>query len=120
MHRLALLLAPVFAVLLGSALIAHAGAGAPAAFRTADAGAACRLAGPALVCSSLGSEGSVALRPAGPLRVVRTLPWWDASTPVVHSWSRSGISCSVRAAAILCRRGNTAIRVTGAGFAVTS
>jgi hypothetical protein len=118
MGRVSLLLAPVVAALLGSALIAHAGANAPDGFRTPDAGAACRVAGPALVCSSLGSTGSVALRRDGRLRVVRTLPWWDASTPKVERWKRDGISCQVLGSAILCRAGSAAVRVTGDGFAV--
>jgi hypothetical protein len=118
-RRLPLFLTPVLAALLGSGLIAHAGADAPRAFRTADAGAACRLAGPALVCSSLGSDGSVSLREDGRLRVVRTLPWWDASTPVVRRWTHDGISCRVLGNVILCRSGTAAVRVTGDGFAVT-
>src|SRR5436305_4002731 len=120
MRRLPLLLAPVLAALLGTALMAHARPNAPSAFRTPDAGAACRVAGPALVCSSLGSEGSVALRSGGRLRIVRPLPWWDASTAVVHTWKHDGISCRLLGNALVCRSAGTAIRVTGDGFAVTS
>jgi hypothetical protein len=119
MRRLPLLLAPVLAALLGTALIARAGGNAPDGFRTPDAGAACRLSGPALVCSSLGSTGSVALGSGGRLGVVRTLPWWDASTPVVARWEHGATSCRVAGSAILCRSHGAAIRVTGDGFSVT-
>jgi hypothetical protein len=117
-RRLPLLLAPVFATTLVAALIANAGSDGGTAFRTPDAGAACRLAGPSLVCSSLGSPGSVALREANHAHVVSRLPWWDASTPVLHSWHRGAISCRLAGNAILCRNPATAIRVDAAGFAV--
>ena len=118
MRRLPLLLAAVFATTLAAALIAHAGSDGGTAFRTPDAGAACRLAGPSLVCSSLGSPGSVALRSTNGARVVSRLPWWDASTPVLHRWHHGTISCSLAGNAILCRNAGTAIRVDAAGFAV--
>jgi hypothetical protein len=54
------------------------------------------------------------------VRVVTRLPWWDASTPVLQSWHRGGISCRLAGNAILCRNGSTAIRMSAAGFAVTS
>jgi hypothetical protein len=118
MRRLPIVVA-VLAAVLAAALIAHAGAaGGSTAFRTPDAGAACKLAGPALVCSSLGSAGSVELRRSGGAHVVSRLPWWDASTPVLHHWHRGAISCRLAGKAILCRNGKTAIRVTSAGFAV--
>jgi hypothetical protein len=120
MRRLPLLLVPVLAGALAAVLIARAGAAGGTAFRTPDAGGACRLTGPSLVCSSLGSQGSVALRGAGAARVVNELPWWDASTPVLHSWHRGALSCRLAGAAILCRSGSTAIRVTVDGFAVAS
>jgi hypothetical protein len=120
MRRLPVLLVPVFAAALAAALIAHAGSARSTGFRTPDAGAACKIAGPSLVCSSLGSPGSVELRGKGGARVVDRLPWWDASTPVLHSWHRGAISCRLAGTAILCRNGSTAIRVTAAGFSVAS
>ncbi len=121
MRRLPVLLIAVLAVALGAALIARAGAtGSTAAFRTPDAGAACKVAGLSLVCSSLGSPGSVELRGKAGARVVDQLPWWDASTPVLHSWHRGSISCRLAGSAILCRNGSSAIRATATGFAVAS
>jgi hypothetical protein len=121
MRRLPVLLIAVFAVALAAALIARAGAaGSTTGFRTPDAGAACKLTGPALVCSSLGSPGSVELRGKRGAQVVSQLPWWDASTPVLRSWHRGAISCRLAGGAILCRNGTTAIRVTATGFAVAS
>jgi hypothetical protein len=121
MRRLPLLLIAALAVALAASLIARAGAAAGSAtFRTPDAGAACKVAGPSLVCSSLGSPGSVELHGKGGAQVVSRLPWWDASTPVLHSWRRGAISCRLAGAAILCRNGSTAIRATAAGFAVAS
>jgi hypothetical protein len=72
------------------------------------------------VCSSLGSPGSVELRGPNRAQVVSRLPWWDASTPVLHSWRRGAISCRLAGNAILCHNGSTAIRVTAAGFSVAS
>jgi hypothetical protein len=119
MRRLPVLLIAVVAAALAAGLIARAGsAGSTAAFRTPDAGAACKAAGPSLVCSSLGSPGSVELRRKAGAQVVDRLPWWDASTPVLHSWHHGTISCRLAGSAILCRNGSTAIRVTAAGFAV--
>ena len=120
MRRLPLLLAPVFATALVATLIAHAGPRGGAAFRTPDAGAACRLARSSLVCSSLASTGSVALHRANGARVVLRLPWWDASTPVLRTWHHDAISCRLAGSAILCRNATTAIRVDAAGFAVAS
>jgi hypothetical protein len=120
MPRLSVLLVAALAVALGAALIARAGAAGSTAFRTPDAGAACQAAGPSLVCSSLGSPGSVELRGRGGAQVVSRLPWWDASTPVLHSWHRGAITCRLPGSAILCRNGSTAIRVTAAGFSVAS
>jgi hypothetical protein len=120
MRRLPLLLVAVLAAALAAALIARAGPAGSTGFRTPDAGAACKLAGDSLVCSSLGSPGSLELRERAGARVVNRLPWWDASTPVLHSWHRGGISCRLAGNAILCRHGSTAIRMTADGFAVTS
>jgi hypothetical protein len=119
-RRLPLLLAPVFATALGAALIAHAGSDGGTAFRTPDAGAACRLSGASLVCSSLGSAGSVILRSQNGARVVSPLPWWDASTPVLHRWHHGAISCNLAGNALLCRNADTAVRVDTAGFAVAT
>jgi hypothetical protein len=116
MRRLALLLVAVCAVTLGVALMARAGSDAHAGFRTPDAGAACKLSGPSLVCSSLGSPGSVALRSSG-ARVVDRLPWWDASTPVLRDWHHGATSCRLAGNTILCRNDAATIRVTAAGFA---
>ena len=118
MRRLPVLLLAVLAAALGAALIARAGSTDGSTFRTPDAGAACKVAGLSLVCSSLGSPGSVELRGKGGAQVVDRLPWWDASTPVLHRWHRGTISCRLAGGAILCRNGKTAMRVTAAGFAV--
>jgi hypothetical protein len=118
MRRLPVLLIALFAVALGAALIARAGSAGSTAFRTPDAGAACKFAGPSLVCSSLGSAGSVELRGKSGAHVVGRLPWWDASTPVLHRWHRGAISCRLSGSAILCSNGSTAIRVDAAGFSV--
>jgi hypothetical protein len=118
MRRLPVLLVSALAVALGATLIARAGAAGGTTFRTPDAGAACKLSGPSLVCSSLGSPGSVELRGKGGAQVVSRLPWWDASTPVLNRWDRGAISCHLAGNAVLCRNGSTAIRVTAAGFSV--
>jgi hypothetical protein len=116
-RRLRLPLVALFAsALAAGALIARAGTSGPTAFRTPDAGAACRLAGRALVCSSLGSTGSVALRQRAGARMVTTLPWWDASTKVVHRWSNGRIACRLTGEAIVCRNGTVALRVDASGF----
>ncbi len=121
MRPLPILLIAVVAAGLAAGLIARAGAaGSAAGFRTPDAGAACQVAGLSLVCSSLGSPGSVALSENAGARVVDRLPWWDAATPVLHRWHRGAISCRLTGSAILCRNGSTAVRVTSAGFAVAS
>jgi hypothetical protein len=120
MRRLPVLLAVVLAAALTAALIAHAGSTATTAFRTPDAGAACTVAGLSLVCSSLGTPGSVELRGKGHAQIVRRLPWWDASTPVLTTWHRGAISCRLAGTALLCRNGTTAIRVNADGFAVAS
>ena len=119
MRRLLVLSAAALAVALTAALYARAGAAGPARFRTPDAAAACQLTGTTLVCSSLGSPGSVALRSEGAATVVRRLPWWDAATPVLHSFHSAGISCRLAGSAILCRGAGAAVRVDGNGFAVT-
>ena len=120
MRRLLVLFAAVLTVALAAALHARTSAATSAAgFRTPDAGAACRLEGAALLCTSLGSPGSVALPSHGAPTVVRELPWWDASTPVLRTFHRRGISCRLAGAAILCRGAGAAVRVTRDGFAVT-
>jgi hypothetical protein len=97
----------------------HSGAaGDGTAFRTPDAGAACRLEGARLVCSSLGSEGSLALPAHTKPRVVSRLPWWDAATPVLGRFRHGSIDCTLGAAAIVCRNGATTVTVDAAGFAV--
>jgi hypothetical protein len=104
---------------IAAALIVHAGsASAPPAFRTPDAGAACRAEGTAIVCSSLASRESVRLHGRGSAELVRRLPWWDASTPVLHRWSHGAVSCKLVSGAVICRNGQTAIRVAAEGFAV--
>jgi hypothetical protein len=118
MRRLAMLLLAVLAAALAPALIARAGSASGTGFRTPDAAAACKVSGPSLVCSSLGSPGSVALRGKGGAHVVDQLPWWDASTPVLHRWNRGTITCRLAGSAILCRNGKTGIRVSASGFAV--
>jgi hypothetical protein len=104
---------------IAAALIAHAGtASAPAAFRTPDAGAACRAEGTAIVCSTLASRESLRLHGRGGAELVKRLPWWDASTPVLHRWSHGAVSCKLVSGAVICRNGTTAIRVAADGFAV--
>lgn len=120
MRRLLVILAVVLAAAFTATLIARAGSTPTAAgFRTPDAGAACRLEGAALTCSSLGSPGSVQLPASDTPRVVRELPWWDASTPVLHVWRHGTLTCRLATGAILCRNGQAAFRVTRDGFAVT-
>lgn len=121
MRRLLVLLVAVLTVTLAAALHARAGSATPSSsFRTPDAGAACKLEKAALVCSSIASPGSVALRAHGQPAVVRELPWWDASTPVLTRFHRAGITCRLAGAAILCRgSGGAAVRVSRTGFAVT-
>ena len=119
MRRLPILLAAAALAALAAALIAHAGSPG-LAFRTPDAGAACKVSGTSLICSSLASQGSVALHDQGHAGIVHGLPWWDASTPVLHHWHHGAISCRLARSAILCRNGTTGIRVTGSGFAVAS
>jgi hypothetical protein len=101
-------------------LLVHPGASAssPFAFRTPDAGAACRAEGTAIVCSTLASPASVRLGRSA--HVVRRLPWWDASTPVLHHWQYGSLSCNLLGQALLCGNGHTTIRFTGRGFAVAS
>ncbi|HZU20366.1 MAG TPA: hypothetical protein VE982_04015 [Gaiellaceae bacterium] len=101
-----------------AALLARAGgAVATTSFRTPDAGAACRARGAALVCTSLASRASVRLAAAA-ATVVPATRWWDASTPVLRRWRRTGVDCTLVRAAIVCTSGRTAIRVDRSGFAV--
>ena len=117
MRRPVVLLVAVLAAV-SAALIARAGAATSSPqFRTPDAGAACKLERAALICSSLGSTGAVALHARGS-SVVNRLPWWDASTPVLHRFRHGSISCRLSGAAILCRNGSETIRVATDGFAV--
>jgi hypothetical protein len=121
MRRPLVLLVALITAAFAAALIARAGAAAPSTqFRTSDAGAACKLKGAALVCSTLGSPVSVAIQRSGSTRVVSALPWWDASTPVLHTWHRGTISCRLAGSAILCRTNRGAIRIAAAGFAVAA
>jgi hypothetical protein len=119
MRRLLTLLIAVLTVSLTAALYARAGAASsPTRFRSPEAGAACRVEGTALICSSLGSPGSVLLRSHGGATIVDRLPWWDASTPVLRSFHRGALSCRLIGSAIVCRNGTTAIRIAGDGFSV--
>jgi hypothetical protein len=119
MRRLLLLFVAALTAALAAALIARAGAAASSTqFRTPDAGAACRLEGAALVCSTLASPGSVALHRSGAPTVVHELPWWDASTPALHTWRHGAILCRLDGSAILCRNHGGAILVARDGFAV--
>ena len=66
MRRLLALCVAVLVAALTAALHARPGAATSSTrFRTPDAGAACRVEGAALTCSSLGSAGSVAIRRHG-------------------------------------------------------
>jgi hypothetical protein len=113
-----LLLVAALAAAIGAALIARAGAAtASPRFRTPDAGAACRVERSTVVCSSLGSPGSVSLA-ARSTSVVSRLPWWDASTPVLTRFRQGSTSCRLSGAAIVCRNGTRTIRVAADGFAV--
>src|SRR3954469_4429362 len=119
MRRRFLLIASVLTVSLGVALIARAGStGAGTQFRTPDAGAACRLTASALECSSLSSAQSVVLPATGRPVGASELPWWDASTPVLHRWRHGTISCRLDGATIICRNGRAAVLAAGDGFAV--
>jgi hypothetical protein len=119
MRRLFVLLVAVLTAALAAALIARAGATTSSTqFRTPDAGAACRLEGAALVCSSLAAPGSVALYRSGAPAAVHELPWWDASTPVLRNWHHGTISCRLDGAAILCHNHGGSILVARDGFAV--
>ena len=121
MRRLLVLLVAVLAASLAAALISRAGAASTSTrFRTPDAAAACRVEGAALVCSSLASAGSVALRSSGGAQVVHELPWWDAATPVLRSFHRGALTCSLSRGAILCRNHGVAIRIDADGFAAAA
>ena len=121
MRRLFMILAAAFTAALFAALFARAGSATPSTqFRTPDAGAACKLVGEALVCSSLGSPGSVALHRVGSPTIVTELPWWDASTPVLRTWHHGTISCRLGGSAILCRNHRGALRINADGFAVAA
>jgi hypothetical protein len=110
-------IAAILAAAVVVGLIARAGAASRVvAFRTPDAGAACRLEGTALVCSALESPGSVALRPRDVPRIVKRAPWWDASTPVVEHWRSGPLSCRLADTALICRNDRAGIRVTAGGF----
>jgi hypothetical protein len=119
MRRSVVLLVALITAVFAASLIARAGAAAPSTqFRTSDAGAACKLKRAALVCSTLGSPVSVAIQRSGSTRIVRTLPWWDASTPVLRTGHRGKIARRLAGSAILCRTRRGAIWITAAGFAV--
>lgn len=122
MRRVALIVFAVLAASLTAALIAHAGAAAAPAgqFRTPDASAACRVTGASVTCSTLASPGAVALHPHGSPTVVSSLPWWDASTPVLHEFHHGAITCRLWGAAIVCNTRTTAVRVDGDGFSVAA
>jgi hypothetical protein len=95
------------------------GGGQATAFRLPDASAACRLDGPRLVCANLGVRSGLALPARGTPRAVPARVWWDASTPVLHRWSRDAVTCRVVGAAIVCHNGSgAAITVSGAHIAV--
>lgn len=121
MRRVAFIVLAVLAASLTAALIAHAGAAAPSGqFRTPDAGAACRVTGATVTCSTLASPGAVVLHPHGSPTVVSSLPWWDASTPVLHHFQHGAITCRLWNAAIVCNTRTTAVRVDGDGFSVAA
>jgi hypothetical protein len=119
-RRLLALCVAVLVAALTAALHARPGAATSSTqFRTPDAGAACRVKGAALTCSSLGSVGSVALR-HGRTSVVSSPIWWDASTPVLKTWQRGRVTCRLDGGAIFCSSGRLALRVDGDGFAVVA
>jgi hypothetical protein len=112
-------------VLLGFAALAACctafafGGGQPSAFRLADASAACRLDGARLVCANLSVRSGLVLGVRGTPHPVAAHIWWDASTPVLKSWSRGGLTCHAETGTISCRnRSGASISLDGAHIAV--
>jgi hypothetical protein len=121
MRRIVLLLVALLTAALAAGLIARAGASTPSTqFRSPDAGAACKLEGAALICATLGSPVSVVLHASGSPTIVNELPWWDASTPVLHTWHRGTISCRLAGSAILCRTNRGTILSSTSGFVASA
>jgi hypothetical protein len=100
--RRAVLLAFVLVVAAAGAAFARAGGGHAGSFRLADASAACRVEGAALVCRSLAAPAGLSLPARGAPRAAPEPGWWDASPPVLRHGSRGGISCRADGGAILC------------------
>lgn len=102
-------------------VVAHAsGDGSATGFRLPDASAACRADDAKLVCRSLGVRSGIALGTATGPRAARESIWWDASTPVLHSWHGTGIRCEARTGAIVCvNAAGTSISVGPAGIAAS-
>ncbi len=111
-----LLLLPVLAVAVaaGFAAFAQAKGGHGRGFRLPDASAACRAEGGVLVCRSLGVRSGLALPARGAPRAVEAPVWWDASTPVLHTFSRDGVACRDAGARIVCRNASGATISLGA------
>jgi len=118
-HLALIVLAALVTTATAAALLARAGAaGDVTRFRTPDAGAACKLEARTLVCGSLGSDGSIAIRRAGSPGVVQRLPWWDASTPVLKRWRHGNVSCALAGRSIVCRNGAAVVAVDRDGFSL--
>jgi hypothetical protein len=95
------------------------GSAQPAGFRLADAGAACRLTGERLVCANLRVKAGLSLAARGTPHTVPARIWWDASTPVLKTWTHGALTCRSAAAAIVCRNASgAAISLDAAHIAV--
>jgi hypothetical protein len=117
MRRVGIMICLVAVAACGTAF-AH-GSPQTTAFRLADAGAACRLAGERLVCANLRVRAGLALPAHGSPRAVPAQVWWDASTPVLKQWTHGALTCRATVASILCGNASGAsISVDAAHIAV--
>ncbi len=107
-------------IVLAAASAAFANGGSQTtAFRLPDAAAACKLSGERLVCTNLRVPSGLSLGDRGTPKAVPAKIWWDASTPVLKSWSHGTLTCDAVTGTILCRNASGAsISVDGARIAV--